>query len=176
VKRCKDCAIGKGRQKHVTKSSKHVISTKVGEGCIFLDIATVLENKDSDALIDSNRKKRYWRILVDEASQFKISDFFISKNGKIEPTCEKLFRINSDSKSIKYIRCDKRGDNQGLKNQLHSFKWKGGRRAPTWPGKRRAGKLLALALGKVRAREARELVLPDNSKINCLMLIINKEL
>jgi hypothetical protein len=38
---------------------------------------------------------------------------------------------------------------------------------------------LELALGEVKAREAREareLVLPDNSKINSIMLIINKEL
>jgi hypothetical protein len=42
----------------------------------------------------------------------------------IEPTCEKLFRINSYSQSIKYIRCDKGGNNQGLKNQLYSSKWK----------------------------------------------------
>jgi hypothetical protein len=59
---------------------------------LFLDVAAVFENKDSDALVDSNRK-RYWRILVDEASQFKISDFFYSKSAMIEPTCEKIFNL-----------------------------------------------------------------------------------
>jgi hypothetical protein len=73
AKRCKDCDIGKGRQKNVTKSSKHVVSNKVGER-IFLDVAAVFKNKDSDALVDSNRK-RYWRILVDLNSRSRISLF-----------------------------------------------------------------------------------------------------
>jgi hypothetical protein len=56
-----------------------------------LDLVAVMPNKDSDAFIASSYK-RYWRILVDEASQFKISDFFETKNAMIEPTCEKSFK------------------------------------------------------------------------------------
>jgi hypothetical protein len=68
--------------------------------------------------------KRYWRILVGEASQFKISDFFETKNAKIEPTCENLFNLKEENKTVKYIQCDNGGENQGLKNRLHSVNWK----------------------------------------------------
>jgi hypothetical protein len=68
--------------------------------------------------------KRYWRILVDEASQFKISDFFEIKNAMIEPTCEKSFNLKEENKIVENIRCDDGGENQRLKNRLHSINWK----------------------------------------------------
>jgi hypothetical protein len=36
----------------------------------------------------------------------------------IEPTCEKLFKLKSQGKAIKYIQCDDGGENRGLMNQL----------------------------------------------------------
>jgi len=120
--RCEDCAIGKGKQKNVIKRSNHIIAEKVGER-LFLDLAAVFEERNSDAPADPT-KKGYWRILVDEASQFKISDFFSSKRDMIEPTCEKIFKWQSEGKSIKYIRCDDGGENRGLKNRLQSSDWK----------------------------------------------------
>ena len=62
--------------------------------------------------------------MVDEHTQFKISDFFISKKAMIEPTCEKLFKLNAEEKNVKYIRCDDGGENRGLMNWLHSSDWK----------------------------------------------------
>jgi hypothetical protein len=67
------CAIRNGRQANNNKISNHFVLSKIGE-------------------------KRYWRILVNEASQFQISDFFESKNAVIEPTYEKLFNLNEASK------------------------------------------------------------------------------
>jgi hypothetical protein len=69
---------------------------------MFLDLAVVMPNKNSDAFAES-LYKRYWRILVDEASQFKISEFFENKNAMIELTCEKLFNIKEENKTVKYI-------------------------------------------------------------------------
>jgi hypothetical protein len=90
---------------------------------MFLDLAAVMPNKDSDAFVESSYK-RYWRIPVDEASQFKISDFLETKNAMIEPTCEKLLNLKEENKTVKYIRCDNGGENQGLKNNLNSVDWK----------------------------------------------------
>jgi hypothetical protein len=70
--RCKHCAIARGRQMNVKKKTDHVASMRVGER-LFLDVAAVMQNKNSDASVDST-SKTYWRIMVDEASQFKISD------------------------------------------------------------------------------------------------------
>jgi hypothetical protein len=71
----------------------------------FLDVASVQEQQDSE--VDNNStQKQYWRIMVDEKSQFKISNFFISKKAMIKPTCEKLFKLKCDGKLVKYICCD----------------------------------------------------------------------
>ena len=122
MKRCEDCAIGKGRQKNVNKASNHIVASKPGER-IFLDIAAVFESRDELEYVEPT-KKLYWRIMVDEHTQFKISDFFISKKAMIEPTCEKLFKLNAEGKNVKYIRCDDGGENRGLMNRLHSSDWK----------------------------------------------------
>jgi len=115
--KCIHCAIGKGRQANVEKKSNHVVSNKIGER-IFLDVAAVMPDKDSDASVESSYKK-YWRIMVDEASQFKISDFFVSKNAMIEPTCETIFNLKEENKIVKYIQCDDGGE-----NRLNSVDWK----------------------------------------------------
>ena len=94
--KCSDCAIGKGKQKSVSKRSNHVVAEKVGER-LFLDIAAVFEENNSDASAETTRKG-YWRIIVDEASQFKASDFFATKRDMIEPTCEKLFKWKNEGK------------------------------------------------------------------------------
>jgi hypothetical protein len=98
-RKCIHCAIGKGRQTIVNKVSNHIVLNKIGER-MFLDLAAVIPNKDSDAFVESSYK-RYWRILVDEAAQFNISDFFETKNAMIEPTCEKLLKLKEENKTVK---------------------------------------------------------------------------
>ena len=86
--RCEACAIGKAQQKGVTKRSNHVIATKNGER-VFLDISSVKNTEFPEVEVTP---KPYWRIIVDERTQMKFSDFFTTKNGMVEPTC-KLFNI-----------------------------------------------------------------------------------
>jgi hypothetical protein len=73
----------------------------VGER-IFLDVASVQEQQKSDNYMEPT-KNQYWKIMVDEKSQFKISYFFITKKAMIETTCEKLFKLKSQGKSIMYV-------------------------------------------------------------------------
>jgi hypothetical protein len=68
--KCSDCAIGKGKQKSVSKKSNHVVAEKVGEW-LFLDIAAVFEELDSDVSIETTRKG-YWRFIVDEGTIFRV--------------------------------------------------------------------------------------------------------
>jgi hypothetical protein len=49
------------------KMTDHVASKKVGE-ILFLDVAAVMQNQNSDASVDST-SKRYRQIMVNEASQ-----------------------------------------------------------------------------------------------------------
>jgi hypothetical protein len=109
LEKCEDCAIGKGRQKNVMKAGNHIIASKPGEQ-IFLDIAALFEAKE----------EFYWRIMVNELTQYKILDFFVSKKAMIEPTCEKLSKLNVKGKNVKYIRCNDGGENRGLMNRLQS--------------------------------------------------------
>jgi hypothetical protein len=73
----------------------------VGER-IFLNVASVQEQQKSDNYMEPT-KKQYWQIMVDEKSQFKISNFFSTKKAMIETTCEKLFKLKSQGKTIMYI-------------------------------------------------------------------------
>jgi hypothetical protein len=68
-KPCKACAAGKAKQKNVPKESKH--KPAKGENRIFLDITMVKRMKESP-----NVTKPNWRIMVDERTGMKFSDFF----------------------------------------------------------------------------------------------------
>jgi Reverse transcriptase (RNA-dependent DNA polymerase) len=55
----------------------------VQSGRIHLDISSVRNHDYEDST-----SKPYWQIIVDERTQMKFSDFFASKNGMVEPTCQ----------------------------------------------------------------------------------------
>jgi hypothetical protein len=117
---CESCAEGKARQKNiVVKPGK---SPKVlDSGRVYLDISSV-RNKDFQEL--ENTTKPYWRIIVDEATQIKFSDFFESKSGMIEPTCEVINKWLKSGKNVKIIKCDDVGENRALEKRLKSSDWK----------------------------------------------------
>ena len=70
LKVCQSCAAGKAKQKNVPKQSEHKPSTKNGER-VFLDIATVKKPSGTNIRVS----KPNWRILVDERTGLKVSDF-----------------------------------------------------------------------------------------------------
>jgi hypothetical protein len=87
LKPCKDCATRKAKQKNVHQQSDHEQSSKPNEQ-FFLDIATIKRRpKDKPKLYIG---KQNWGIMVDEHTQMKITHFFGTKSGMIEPTCEQL--------------------------------------------------------------------------------------
>ena len=123
---CEACAVGKARQRNVEKRSKHIIAKEAGER-IFLDIASIKENNEFFEVEDGKpTSKPYWRILVDERTQLKFSDFFCSKKEMIEPTCELLNKWRLSGKTVKYIRCDNAGENLSLQSRMGSTDWKFG--------------------------------------------------
>ena len=82
--KCEACAIGKAKQKGVTKQSNHQVAKRNGER-IFLDL-TSLKNTEFPDIEDV--PKPYWRIIVDERTQMKFSEFYATKKQMVEPTCE----------------------------------------------------------------------------------------
>jgi hypothetical protein len=108
LKLCDACAAGKAKQKNVPKASTHQVA-KVNEARVFLDIATVKSPKGGPTV-----RKPNWRIVVNERTQLKFSDFFETKNGMVEPTCEKLQRWKDAGKEVRYIHMDNAGENERL--------------------------------------------------------------
>ena len=72
-KPCELCTVAKARQKNVPKDTEHS-KANVGENQIFLDIATVKRQTDGPKVSNPN-----WRIMVDERTGMKFSDFYVSK-------------------------------------------------------------------------------------------------
>eukprot|EP00957_Ditylum_brightwellii_P038657 2922379-Ditylum_brightwellii.AAC.1 len=116
---CESCAVGKAKQKNVPKVSEHIKSDKPGER-IFLDISTIKGEKDGPKV----NVKNQWRIMVDECTSLKFSDFFKTKNGMVEPTLEQFNRWSKKGIMVQYLRCDNAGENKTLEKRSQSSDWK----------------------------------------------------
>jgi hypothetical protein len=62
--------------------------------------------------------------MVDERTQLKFSDFFDTKNGMVEETCEQLHRWKQSGREAKLIRLDNAGENKLLQQRSQSADWK----------------------------------------------------
>jgi hypothetical protein len=84
-----------------------------------LDIATIKEIKDGPKV-----SKKNWRIMVDERTGLKFSDFYDTKDGMVEPTCENLSKWMKAGKPVKFLRLDDAGENKKLQKRVQSKDWK----------------------------------------------------
>ena len=118
MKPCDACTVGKAKQKNVPKV--HLGEPlKDGEHRVFLDISSVKHVTGQPKTIKPN-----WRIIVDERTQLKFSDFFDTKNGMIEPTCVQLSKWKRSGKIVTHLRLDNAGENVKLKERCESSDWK----------------------------------------------------
>ncbi|MGH7955289.1 MAG: reverse transcriptase domain-containing protein [Gloeomargaritales cyanobacterium] len=114
---CDACASGKAKQKNVSKDSNHKPARSNAER-LFLDISTI-KSKDDDI----KPTKSNWRVMVDERTNLKFSNFFESKDGMVEPTCEQLGKWKNAGLKVKYIRLDNAGENKKLAQRTESSDW-----------------------------------------------------
>ena len=119
MKPCVSCAIAKAKQKNVPKLSKHEPSKQVN-GRVYLDISTVKKPKDVKVTLT----KPNWRLIVDEKTRMKINDFYETKNGMVEPTCEKFNRWEQNDMGVRTVRLDNAGENKKLEKRAGSVDWK----------------------------------------------------
>jgi hypothetical protein len=61
---------------------------------------------------------------VDERTQLKFSDFFNTKIGMVEPTCQLFYKWKEKGMPVKVVRCDDAGENKALKARCDSSDWK----------------------------------------------------
>ena len=117
---CVACSLGKAKQKNLPKKSCSDLVKKSGVfGRVYLDISTI-RNKTGMPLI----KKNNWRIIVDELTGLKFSDFFATKDGMVEPTCVKINLWKEKGLPVNTVRLDNAGENKLLQQRASSADWK----------------------------------------------------
>jgi hypothetical protein len=103
---CAACAATKAKQKNVPKTSSMTPSNmKKDESQIYLDIATINRPHKKQVY------KKNWRIMLDERTGTKFTDFYETEAGMIEPTCAQLHCWKLTGHGVKYIRMDNAVEN-----------------------------------------------------------------
>jgi hypothetical protein len=116
LKPCDGCLAGKAKQKNVPSKSNHVVATEANKARVFLDITMIKKPEGEKGSV----YKPNWRFVVDERTQMKFSDFFLSKSGMTEPTCE-LFQPWKDvGREVRYLWMDNAGENKLLHSRCES--------------------------------------------------------
>jgi Reverse transcriptase (RNA-dependent DNA polymerase)/Zinc knuckle len=120
---CYACAEAKARQKNIkhTNQMSLIDEKEKNAGRVHIDISSVQNNESAEV---ESTYKPYWRIMVDERTQMKFSDFFVTKRGMIEPTCKLIYTLKEAGKNINIIRCDDGGENKALEQRINSSDWK----------------------------------------------------
>jgi hypothetical protein len=117
---CEACAAAKAKQKNVPKTSTNMAPSNTSKDArhIYLDIVTI-NRPDKKQVYTKN-----WRIMVNEQTGMKFSDFYETKDAMIEPTCDQLHRWKGNGHGVKYKQLDNAGKNLALEERSDSSDWK----------------------------------------------------
>ena len=107
---CEDCLTGKAKRNNMNKAATNK-STKAGER-LMIDISSVKNNRKNG--------KKYWLMVIDEASSMKWSYFLQNKADQTNCVISLIKELNSNEKTVKKIRCDNAGENQSLQKQCQA--------------------------------------------------------
>jgi hypothetical protein len=118
MKPCEAHAVGKAKQKNAPKITK-TEPLKEGENRMFLEMATVKRTKDQPKVSKPN-----WCVVADGRTGLNFSDFFETKNGMAEPTCEQFQKWKSNGCNVNFLRMDNAGEHVLLKQRCESKDWK----------------------------------------------------
>ena len=110
---CEHCAKAKAKQKNVMKVSKAEKAKQPGKQ-VYLDLSKVTVSKLDGTEFEINQK--HWKIIIDECTGKKWSDFMDLKIGMVEQTCKFLNLMKSRNVPIKCIRLDPADENSALKS------------------------------------------------------------
>ena len=130
---CAACAVAKARRKNIktnkttvkfneddTKEKIMEINERVSLDLSKIKVPTNKEVNDPDI------RNPQWRLIVDAATGRKFSEFYVSKDKMVEPTCEQLQTWKNEDRPVRIIRCDNAGENLKLEQRLKSNDWKMG--------------------------------------------------
>ncbi len=104
--------------------SKESNTPKVTEpgGRVFLDLSKVTVSRSDGS--DFDLKKKWWKIMVDQVTRKKWSEFTDTKSGMEEPTFKWMNILKDKGMAIKVVRLDPTGENVKLKMQAKCAEWK----------------------------------------------------
>jgi hypothetical protein len=111
---CKDCAIGKARQKNVNKLNEHKSIIKAER--LYIDISSTSD--------ESFGGSNFWILIVDEATRMKWSFFIKQKSDLAETLIKFLKSLEQEGNIVQYIRCDNSGENNKFRDMCIEEKFK----------------------------------------------------
>jgi hypothetical protein len=118
---CKSCAIVKAKQRNVPKETSGGSKAKEFNGRVFQDLSKI---RAPDELGEIEIAKSNWHILIDEATGFKRSAFFITKGGIIQDMCEYMHGEKEGSYPIKILHQDNAKESFGMIKMAKGKDWK----------------------------------------------------
>ena len=114
---CPSCAAGKARQKNVPKKTEREMSEKAGER-VHHDLSTIMPKGGASC------PRPVWHMWQDEASRYRKSAFFKTKDETIDYMCRTLHELKETGKPVKYVRMDNSGENKKFVEVAQSAQWK----------------------------------------------------
>ena len=96
---CEACAEAKAKQKNLPARDENTSNAKESNERVYLDISTIKVPQNIKAKVSLP----VWQIIVDEYSGMKISNFFKTKDGMVEPTCVMLDSWKKNNMPVKII-------------------------------------------------------------------------
>ena len=116
---CQSCAEGKAKQKNLPQVADGVKATKPMER-VYHDLSHLKAPKGSGVSIS----KPNWQMIVDERTGLKISAWYSTKNEIVEPTCERLRRLEQvTGNELHFMRQDNAGENKLLQMRMRGADW-----------------------------------------------------
>ena len=98
---CESCKIAKAKQANVNKVNE--TRSKIPCERLGIDISSVK--------IGNKTMKKFWLLVVDEATGMKWSYFLKSKNDQVGVLVDHVKELQQKGMKVKYIRCDNAGEN-----------------------------------------------------------------
>ena len=89
-------------------------------GRVYLDLSRLITPQAEE---NKQPRRPNWRLIVDEKTGYKESKFHESKNGMIEPVCQRFKELEQSGKTVKVLQMDNGGENKGLVKRLNSKDW-----------------------------------------------------
>ena len=133
MKPCAACAIAKAKQKKIARNDEEVLKVMKKENTVTDrkgKVPNELVKIDATKITPPQRFKEItvakpnWVMIVDTFTGMKVTRFYQTKAGMVEPTCIIFQQWKDSNKPVQRVRCDNAGENITLEARAKSADWK----------------------------------------------------